>query len=279
VIDQEGEKVPMSPQPILFPRLQQPRFHAIQVPRLQGTPHLVPIDSPATPEAIVHVVCDDAARTNNLMEFFSSHSIGVTVFSTATEYIANVGFETIACVILDLNLPDLSGLEVQSKLADRGGPPVVFVAARGDLNSGVHAMKNGAVDFIIEPIDYDRLLEAVENAFARERNNRRRRAERSCLLRRWNSLTPREHEVFQYTVAGFLNKQAAAELGITENTFQVHRGRVMRKMEAESLADLVRMATRLEPLIPYLRKRDSCNACTIAAPWASRMVYSAPVGQ
>jgi FixJ family two-component response regulator len=107
-------------------------------------------------------------------------------------------------------------------------------------------MKNGAIDFMIEPIDYNRLLAAVLTAFAQDRHNRRERAERSSLLKRWGSLTPREQDVFQFTVAGFLNKQAAAELGITENTFQVHRGRVMRKMKADSLADLVRMSTRLE---------------------------------
>jgi FixJ family two-component response regulator len=107
-------------------------------------------------------------------------------------------------------------------------------------------MKNGAIDFMIEPIDYNRLLAAVLTAFAQDRHNRRERAERLSLLKRWGSLTPREQDVFQFTVAGFLNKQAAAELGITENTFQVHRGRVMRKMKADSLADLVRMSTRLE---------------------------------
>jgi DNA-binding CsgD family transcriptional regulator len=112
-------------------------------------------------------------------------------------------------------------------------------------------MKNGAIDFMIEPLDYNRLLAAVETAFAQDRRNRDERVERSSLLRRWNSLTPREQDVFQFTVAGFLNKQAAAELGITENTFQVHRGRVMRKMKAESLAALVRMSTRLESFVLF----------------------------
>jgi FixJ family two-component response regulator len=172
---------------------------------------------------------------------------------------SSAGSERTACVILDLDLPDIGGLEVQSRLADKEGPPVVFVTAHGDLNSGVRAMKNGAIDFMIKPIDRNRLLAAVETAFVQDRNNRRERVERSSLLRRWNSLTPREQEVFQYTVVGFLNKQAAAELGITENTFQVHRGRVMRKMEADSLADLVRMATRLEPLIPSVKKTGSAT--------------------
>jgi FixJ family two-component response regulator len=205
----------------------------------------------------VNVVCNDAAQVSSLTKFFSSHSISVNAFRTATEYITNAGSDRIACVILDLNLPDISGLEVQSRLADREGPPVVFVTAHGDLNSGVCAMKNGAIDFMIEPLDYNRLLVAVETAFAQDRRNRHERVERSSLLRRWNSLTPREQDVFQYTVAGFLNKQAAAELGITENTFQVHRGRVMRKMKADSLADLVRMSTRLESLVHSRKKNET----------------------
>jgi DNA-binding CsgD family transcriptional regulator len=114
-------------------------------------------------------------------------------------------------------------------------------------------MKNGAIDFMIEPVDYERLLTAVETAFAKDRNNRRERVERLSLLKRWNSLTPREQDVFEYTVSGFLNKQGAGELGITENTFQVHRGRVMRKMKADSLAELVRMSTRLESIARSLR--------------------------
>jgi FixJ family two-component response regulator len=205
---------------------------------------LIPIDSPASSDAIVHVVCNDAAQVSSLTKFLSSHSISVNAFRTATEYITSASSDQIACVILDLDLPDISGLEVQTRLADREGPPVVFVTAHGDLNSGVRAMKNGAIDFMIEPLDFNR-------------RNRHERVERSSLLRRWNSLTPREQEVFQYTVAGFLNKQSASELGITENTFQVHRGRVMKKMKADSLADLVRMSTRLESLVRSQRRNDS----------------------
>lgn len=235
----------ISPQESRFPRLRH-GYEVTQTPHLQGRPHFDQIDSPATPETIVHVVCNDADLASSLAEFFSSQSIRINAFRTATEYITKARSDRVACVILDLNLPDLSGLEVQSRLADREGPPVVFVTSHGDLNSGVRAMKNGAIDFMIEPIDYNRLLAAVLTAFAQDRHNRRERAERLSLLKRWGSLTPREQDVFQFTVAGFLNKQAAAELGITENTFQVHRGRVMRKMKADSLADLVRMSTRLE---------------------------------
>jgi FixJ family two-component response regulator len=245
--------MPVSPPVVPFTRYQQVS-HAAQTPRRQVAHHLIPIESPRSSEAIVHIVCNDADQVSSLTDLLSSRAINVHDFRTATDFMSSAGSERIACVILDLDLPDISGLEVQSRLADKEGPPVVFVTAHGDLNSGVRAMKNGAIDFMIEPIDRNRLLAAVEAAFVQDRNNRRERFERSSLLRRWNSLTPREQEVFQYAVAGFLNKQAAWELGITENTFQVHRGRVMRKMEADSLAELVRMATRLEPLIPSVTK-------------------------
>jgi FixJ family two-component response regulator len=248
----------VSTQAVPFPRFQH-GFQAIQTPRRQGAHHLIPIESSASSDTIVHIVCNDAEQVSSLTDFLSSHAINVHDFRTATDFMSSAGSERIACVILDLDLPDISGLEVQSRLADKEGPPVVFVTAHGDLNSGVRAMKNGAIDFMIEPIDRSRLLAAVETAFVQDRNNRRERVERSSLLGRWNSLTPREQEVFQYTVAGFLNKQAAAELGIAENTFQVHRGRVMRKMEADSLADLVRMATRLEPLIPSVTKTENAT--------------------
>jgi len=156
--------------------------------------------------------------------------------------------DRIACVILDLNLPDIDGLDIQRKLAETGGPPVIFVTAHADILSGVRAMKNGAIDFMTNPFDCNQLIAAVEIAFAQDRKRRQERVERLTLLRRWDSLTPREAEVFHCTVAGLLNKQGAAELGIAENTYQVHRGRVMRKMEANSLADLVRMSTRLETM-------------------------------
>jgi len=238
-----------------FPRLR-PGHYATQPSRLPGTSHLIPIDSPTMSDAVVHIICSDAARAASVVEFFLSRSIDADVFVTASKYIDKPRSDRIACVILDLNLPDIGGLEAQSRLMERDGPPVIFVAARGDLNSGVRAMKNGAVDFISEPIDYQRLLAAVEIAFARERAHRRESAERLSLLRRWDSLTPREQDVFQFTVAGFLNKQAAAELGITENTFQVHRGRVMRKMRADSLAALVRMSTQLESMVHFESKGE-----------------------
>jgi FixJ family two-component response regulator len=123
-------------------------------------------------------------------------------------------------------------------------------------------MKNGAIDFLTDPIDYQQLMAAVELAFIEDLKNRNERIERSALLARWQSLTPRETEVFQHTVAGLLNKQAASELGVAENTYQVHRGRVMRKMQANSLADLVRMSTKLEPILRKRHEEESATRCS-----------------
>ncbi len=245
--------MPLTTSSVLFPRLQ-PALQA--TPRHEGSTQALPIDSPLTSETIVYVVCKDVGRITCLKDFFLSHVIRFHVFDTAREYLDNAAPDRIACVIVDLDLPDANGLEVQRRLLESGGPPVIFVASHGDLNSGVRAMKNGAIDFMIEPFDYERLLAAVEAAFVQERKTRRERVERLSLLRRWNSLTPREQESFRYTVAGFLNKQAAGELGITENTFQVHRGRVMRKMKADSLAELVRMSMRLELLLHNLGPQE-----------------------
>jgi FixJ family two-component response regulator len=163
-----------------------------------------------------------------------------------------------------LILPDIHGLEIQTSLTGSGAPPVIFVTAHGDPVSVVRAMKNGAIDFLIEPFDQTQLMAAVEFAFTLDLKNRTDHIERTALLARWHCLTPRETEVFHHTVAGLLNKQAAAELGVAENTYQVHRGRVMRKMQASSLADLVRMSTILEPI---LRKPSQQEAAALQPRW------------
>jgi FixJ family two-component response regulator len=210
-------------------------------------------------ETIVHIVSNDPVGTKRLTEFFLSKGLNVTRFRTAAEYIAAQRDDRPACLILDLILPDLSGLEIQSRLVGSGAPPIIFVTAHGDPISVVRAMKNGAIDFLIKPIDYNQLMAAVEIAFVEDLNKRKEIVERKSLLVRWQSLTPRETEVFHHTVAGLLNKQAASELGVAENTYQVHRGRVMRKMKADSLADLVRMSTKLEPILQKPREEDSAS--------------------
>jgi FixJ family two-component response regulator len=227
-------------------------------------------------ETIVYVVSDDPARVKRLAQFFLSHKIGIAAFRpaagfVAAEYMATARDERIACLILDLDFPDISGFEIQRRVARSDAPPIIFVTEHGDAISGVRAMKNGAIDFMIEPLDYNQLMAAVELAFAIDRRNRDGRFERMALLTCWKSLTPRETEVFHHTVAGLLNKQAAAELGIAENTYQVHRGRVMRKMKANSLADLVRMSTKLEPILDRMRQEGLAaqTRCSVTEKQAS----------
>src|SRR5262245_37156004 len=205
-------------------------------------------------DTTVHLVRNDPSGTQKLADFFLSKGMRVAAFRTDDEYIAAGRDDRPACLILDLVLPGIGGLDMQTRLAGRGAPPIIFVTAHCDPVAVVHAMKAGAIDFLIEPIDFDRLIASVQFALREDLKLRNDSIERTCLLTRWQSLTPRETQVFHHTVTGLLNKQGAAELGIAENTYQVHRGRVMRKMKAQSLADLVRMATILEPIL-----RKSCR--------------------
>ena len=227
-------------------------------------------------EKVVHLVRSDSAETSMLTEFLVSKGIGVITFRAAAEYIAAPRDERPTCLILDLILPDADGLEVQSKLVGTGAPPVIFVTANGDPMSVVRAMKNGAIDLMLEPVDHSQLITAVELAFAEDLKHRNERIERTSLLARWQSLTSRETEVFHHTVAGLLNKQAAAELGVAENTYQVHRGRVMRKMQANSLADLVRMSTKLEPILPCQKRICYGVAVVVSTRTNEYELYSRP---
>jgi FixJ family two-component response regulator len=167
-------------------------------------------------------------------------------FGSAAEFVAHPGFDLPACLILDVELPDMSGLEFQHRIAQdavlrENDPHIVFITGHGDIPSSVRAIKAGAVDFLVKPLDEGALMLAINTALARNRETRAMRAELAGLRERLSSLTPRELEVLPLVVSGLLNKQAAAELGISENTLQVHRGSIMRKMRAKSFADLVRM--------------------------------------
>lgn len=206
---------------------------------------------------VVHIVSNDSLGTRKLNQFFVSRGLDVVAFRTAGEYVVAKRDNRPACLILDLILPDLDGLEIQRRLTGSGAPPIVFVTGRGDAVSVARAMKNGAIDFLIEPIDYGQLIADVELAFREDLKRRKELVETRSLLVRWQTLTPRETEVFHHTVAGLLNKQAADELGVAENTYQVHRGRVMRKMKAGSLAELVRMSTKLEPILQRPQEEGS----------------------
>jgi FixJ family two-component response regulator len=198
-----------------------------------------------TVDAVVYVVDDDPRVTRGLTNLLAAEGYEVVTFATAAQYISFEHNDRAACLVLDLELPDINGLELQQKLADTQGPPIIFITGHGDIPSGVKAMKNGAIEFLTKPIDSAQLLEALRSGVAADQKRRRELLYSASLRARLASLTPREVEVFRLVVAGFLNKQAAAELGITETTIDVHRGRVMRKMKANSLPDLVRMSSRL----------------------------------
>lgn len=172
---------------------------------------------------------------------------------SAAEYAAYPKPDVPACLVLDLELPDINGLDLQSRMTQGNHPHIVFITGHGDIPSSVRAIKAGAVDFLPKPFSEPDLMRAINSALAQNRDARRKRAELADLHRRLSSLTPREREVLPLVASGLLNKQAAAELGISEITLQIHRGNLMKKMGAESLAQLVRMAGSLE--IPMVRSR------------------------
>lgn len=194
---------------------------------------------------IVFIVDDDRRICEALSDLLSTFDLSVVTFGSAAEYLAYPIPDVPACLILDVELPDISGLDLQSQIQQGNHPQIVFVTGRGDIPSSVRAMKAGAVDFLTKPFVEADLIRAVHAAIAQDREARRKRAELEDLNQRLASLTPREHEVLPLVVSGLLNKQAAAELGISEITIQIHRSNIMHKMRAGSLAELVRMAGTL----------------------------------
>jgi FixJ family two-component response regulator len=206
-----------------------------------------------TEEPIVFIVDDDHRIREALCELLMSQGLRALGFGSAAEYAAFPRLDQPACLVLDVRLPDINGLEFQEQIADGDHPPIVFITGHGDIPSSVRAIKGGAVDFLAKPFSESELIEAINAAIDQDRVSRLERAELAKLQQRLSCLTPREREVLPLVASGLLNKQAAAELGISEVTLQIHRGRVMQKMEAASLADLVRIAERLK--IPVTHSR------------------------
>ncbi len=204
-------------------------------------------------DPIVFIVDDDRRICEALSALLSTFDLRVVTFGSAAEYIAYPKPDVPACLILDVELPDINGLDLQSQIGQGNHPQIVFITGHGDIPSSVRAIKAGAIDFLTKPFSEEGLMRAIHAAIAKDRDARRKRAELDELRQRLSSLTPREREVFPLIVSGLLNKQAAAELGISEVTVQIHRGKIMKKMGAESLAELVRMAGMLE--IPMAHSR------------------------
>ena len=194
---------------------------------------------------VVFVVDDDHRVREALLSLISSAGLRVAVFNSAAEFLESNRPDAPACLVLDLQLPGISGLELQQQLSAGDTPPIVFISGHGDIPSSVRAIKAGAVEFLPKPFDDQELLRAIDAAIDQDRNERQKRSELAELQRRYNLLTRREREVLPFVVAGYANKLTAADLGIAEITIGVHRGQIMRKMAAKSLADLVRMADRL----------------------------------
>jgi len=194
---------------------------------------------------VVFVVDDDVRVREALSSLLQSTGLEVVVFASATEFLNADKADAPACLVLDLELPDIHGLELQRELAEREAPPIVFITGHGDIASSVKAMKAGAIEFLSKPFGDAELLRAIDAAIALDRAERLKRTERVVLKDRYERLTPREREVLTFVVAGFANKQTAGELGTSEITIGVHRGQIMRKMGARSLAELVRLADKL----------------------------------
>jgi FixJ family two-component response regulator len=198
--------------------------------------------------SLLAILDDDKSVQSALQDLIESEGMSTLCFDSAEQFLDSGARHQAACLIADIRMPGMSGIEMQAKLkAERCRIPIIFITGGGDIPLAVSAMKEGASDFFTKPVDGTSLLSSVERALQQNLANRREATEHASLVARYASLTPREREVLPLLASGLLNKQVAFELGITEYTVQLHRGHIMRKMQADSFAGLVRMVDKLTP--------------------------------
>ena len=198
--------------------------------------------------SLVAILDDEKSVLSALQDLIESEGMPTLCFSSAEQFLSSGARHKVACLIADVRMPGMSGIELQATLrADGCRIPIIFITGRGDIPLAVNAMKGGASDFLTKPVDGTSLFNSVERALQQNLVNRRAATEHASLLARYESLTAREREVLPMLTGGLLNKQVAYELGITEYTVQLHRGHIMQKMEADSFAALVRMADKVSP--------------------------------
>jgi FixJ family two-component response regulator len=195
---------------------------------------------------VVFVVDDEKAVRKSLARLIKSVGLNVQTFSSAREFLESDPSDSPSCLVLDVRMPGLSGLDLQNELDNVGyNIPIIFITGYGDIPMSVRTMKRGATDFLIKPVNEQDLLDAIHRAIEKDKQTRRERGEIRAIQQRVDSLTPREREVFSLVVTGMLNKQIAHDLGMSEKTVKVHRSRVMDKMQAGSLAELVKLALKV----------------------------------
>jgi RNA polymerase sigma factor (sigma-70 family) len=197
----------------------------------------------------VYVVDDDPSMRRALARLCRSHNLVVQAFASARDFLDHGAIQSPSCLVLDICMPGLSGLDLQAELAARKlRIPIVFITGHGDIPASVKAMKAGAVDFLTKPFSHQSLIAAIREAFAKDTRQKSDEGEREKIEQHLSTLTPRERQVFEMVVKGLLNKQIAAELGASEQTIKVHRGRVMEKMQVASVAELVQAAVKIGAL-------------------------------